>query len=167
MVKMDIKRTLKHLAMTRGRIKSAFSEDTLAAIETAIKAGEAQYMGEICFVVEGALDPMALLRGQTPRERALEVFSQFSVWDTHYNNGILLYVLMADHAVEIVCDRGIHSREGVKAWDSICRQVEAAFKQGQYRMGAIAGIQALGATLSKHFPVSDRNNELPDRPIVL
>jgi len=138
------------------------------AIERAIKESETAHIGEIRFAVEGALDGIPLLEGQSARERALEVFSQLRVWDTEHNNGVLIYLLLADRHVEIVADRGVHARVGLQEWETICRQMEADFKQGHYREGAVAGIQGVTRHLAVHFPATgDRRNELADKPVLL
>ena len=119
------------------------------------------------FVVEAGLETPALLRGQTARERALEVFSRLGVWDTEHNNGVLIYVLMADRAVEILADRGIHVLAGEEVWKEICREMKAAFRSGNHADGAVAGIRAVGRHLETHFgSATARTNELPDKPIV-
>ncbi len=165
---MNIKRITKHLLVTHWQVNRAFPRQTLLAIEQAIKASENAHVGEIRFVVEGALDGMSLLKGQSARERALEVFSQLHVWDTEHNNGLLIFLLLADRAVEIIADRGIHSKVGAREWENICRKMETAFKQANYEGGVVSGIQAVGQHLMKHFPASDGGrNELPDKPVVL
>ena len=90
------------------------------------------------------------------------------VWDTKHNNGVLIYLLLADRDVEIVVDRGIHAKVGQKEWEKICRTMETAFKERNYERGVVSGIQAVTQHLIKLFPAdgSDRN-ELPDKPVVL
>lgn len=154
--------------MTHRQVKRAFSGQTLLAIEQEIKAGETAHAGEIRFVVEGALDGTPLFKGQSARERALEVFSQLRVWDTEQNNGLLIYLLLADRDVEIVADRGIHAKVGLEEWEKICRTMETAFKQAKYERGVVCGVYAVTQHLIKHFPASGAGrNELPDRPAVL
>ena len=154
--------------MTEWRVRRAFPHDTLAAIGNAIRASETAHVGEIRFAVEGALHSMALLRGQSARERAIEVFSHLHIWDTEHNNGILIYLLLADRAVEIVADRGVHSKVGGHEWETICRKMEAAFRQGKYREGVVSGIEAVAQHLAKHFPGrGPKRNGLPDEPVVL
>ena len=164
---MNLKRIAKHLVMTHWHVNRAFPRDTLGAIDRAIKASEAAHTGEIRFAVEGALDGSLLFKGQSGKERALEVFSQLRVWDTRHNNGLLIYLLLADRHVEIVADRGIHEKVGAPEWETICRQMEAAFKQANYEGGVVTGIQAVTQLLTKHFPASIAGrNELPDQPVV-
>jgi len=138
------------------------------AIEKAIKASEGAHCGEIRFVVEAALHIESLLRGQSARERAIDVFSQLRIWDTERNNGVLLYLLLADRDVEIVADRGIHEKVGPQEWEKTCRKMEAAFRQGDFEGGVVGGLQEVTRHLAEHFPpIGDDRNELPDKPVVL
>jgi len=165
---MKIKRIDKHLLMTRQQLTRAYPRSTLNAIEKAIHASETTHVGEIRFVVEGALDGWPLFRGQSARERAIDLFSQLRVWDTADNSGLLIYLLLADRAVEVVADRGLHSKVGAREWENICRQMETAFKHGNYEGGMVGGIQSVTQHLVQHFPASGASpNELSDKPLVL
>ena len=165
---MNIKRIARHLLVTHWQVNRAFPRQTLIAIEEAIKASKTAHVGEIRFAVEGALHSTPLFKGQSARERAIEVFSQLRVWDTEHNNGVLIYLLLADRDVEIVADRGIHARVDSQEWEKICRTMETAFKQANYEAGVVSGIQAVTQHLVVHFPaVGDDRNELPDKPVVL
>jgi len=162
---MDLKRIARHLLAIPGQVSRAFPPAAMAAIEKTIREQETRHAGEIRFAVEAALDLGPLLRDQSARERAIEVFSQLRVWDTEHNNGVLIYLLLADRDVEIVADRGIHAKTGPQ-WDEICRAMEAELRQGNYEKAATDGIRAVARHLARHFPGS-RVNELPDRPVVL
>ena len=165
---MNIACITKHLLLTHWQVNRAFPRKTLKAIEQAIKASEAAHVGEIRFAVEGALHSTPLFNGQSARDRALDVYSQLRVWDTEHNNGVLIYLLLADRDIEIVADRGIHSRVGSREWEKICRKMETAFKQANYAGGVVSGIQAATQHLVKYFPASGTGqNELPDKPVVL
>lgn len=165
---MNFTRVLRHLFMPPWRVRLAFPARTLRAVEAAIREGEAAHAGEIRFAVESALPLIPLLRGQSARERALEVFSHLRVWDTEHNNGVLVYLLLADHDVEIVADRGIHARVGGEGWEKICREMEALFREGKFEEGVLHGIRAVGAHLVRHYPAQGRGrNELDNKPIVL
>ncbi len=154
--------------MTHWQVNRAFPRKTLIAIEQAIKVSETAHIGEIRFAVEGALHSTPLFKGQSARERAIDVFSQLRIWDTEHNNGLLIYVLLADRAVEIVADRGVHSKVGSREWETICHKMETAFKQANYESGVVNGIQAVTQHLIKHFPASGAGqNELPGKPLVL
>ena len=165
---MNIKRIVKHILVPPWQVNRAFPRHTLIAIEQAIKASETAHVGEIHFAVEGALDGAPLFKGQSARERAIDMFSQLRVWDTEHNNGVLIYLLLADRDVEIVADRGIHAKVNSRGWEKVCRKMETAFKQANYEGGVVSGIQAVTRHLVEHFPaVGTGRNELPDKPVVL
>ena len=165
---LDPLRLLKHLSMTSWQVRRTFPESSLDAIERAISAAEAAHGGEICFVVEGALHGMQLLRGVGAHERALEVFAHFRVWDTEHNNGVLIYVLLADRAVEIVADRHIHAKAGDQAWRAIAQTMQESFRRGEFETGALLGIRGVAEQLARHFPLRGNDpNQLPDRPRLL
>jgi uncharacterized membrane protein YgcG len=165
---MGIKRIGKHLVEHRWRARRAFPPQVLASIEQAIKAGEATHSGQVRFVVEGALDGASLFRDQSPRDRALDIFSQLRIWDTAHNNGVLIYLLLADRDVEIVADRGIDAKVGAAGWEKICRSMETDFKAGHFESGVIKGIEAVSQQLAAHFPRHGTGpNELPDAPVVI
>ena len=165
---MGIGRIGRHLLEHRWRERRIFKPAVLAAIERAIKAGEATHAGQIRFVVEGALDGAPLFRDQPARERALDIFSTLRIWDTAHNNGVLIYLLLADRNVEIVADRGIDARVGAVAWEKICTDMETDFKAGNFERGTIKGIGAVSQQLARYFPSSGVGpNELPDTPVVI
>jgi hypothetical protein len=165
---MNIPRILKHLFFGDWLVRRAFPADCQSAIEQAIHQGEMTHSGEIRVAIEGGLEGFPLFKGQTPRERAIEVFSQLRVWDTEHNNGVLIYVLLADQAVEIVADRGIHQRVGSHHWNAVCQQMQGAFSKAEYCAGAVSGVAALSRTLSEHYPhTTGRTNELPNAPVLL
>ncbi len=161
-------RWIKHLFTDEIATRRAFPRKTLRAIEQAIGRQEKRHRGELRFVVEGGLPLGLLLSRRAARERAIEVFSRLRIWDTEDNAGVLVYLLLADRRVEIVADRGIHSKVGPAAWDAICREMQAAFAQGRFEEGAILGIEAISDLIAEHFPPGEQNpNELPDKPVVL
>jgi uncharacterized membrane protein len=165
---MGIKRIGKHLLEHRWRLRQIFRPSVLAAIERAIKAGEVTHSGQVRFVVEGALDGKPLFRNQPARERALDIFSHLRIWDTAHNNGVLIYLLLADRDVEIIADRGIDPKVGASGWEKICSAMETDFRAGDFERGVIKGIDAVSKQLATHFPKHDSNkNELPDAPVVL
>src|SRR5467141_943178 len=135
MADKGIKRIGRHLLQHRWRERRDFPPNVLAAIETAIKAGEATHSGQVRFVVEGALDGAPLFRNQPARERALDIFSQLRIWDTVHNNGVLIYLLLADRDVEIIADRGIDTRVGAAGWEKICAEMEGSFRSEERRVG--------------------------------
>jgi uncharacterized membrane protein len=165
---MGIGRISKHLVEHRWRVRRAFPKEALDLIEQAIKAGEATHAGQVRFVVEGALDGMPLFKGQPARERALDIFSHLRIWDTAHNNGVLIYLLLADRDVEIVADRGIDAKVGAAGWQKISAAMEADFRGGNFSGGVIKGIAAVSQQLATYFPKQGAGpNELPDAPVVM
>ncbi|HKY00777.1 MAG TPA: TPM domain-containing protein [Steroidobacteraceae bacterium] len=165
---MSFGRAIRHLFSTRWGTRQRFTTDVRGRIEAAIAAVERRHAGEIRFAVETAYDLPDLWYGTTPRARAVQVFGLLGVWDTAENNGVLIYVLMADRDVEIVADRAIAARVAQPDWDAVCRDMEGHFRAGRYAEGAEAGIAGVGALLARHFPAQggDRN-EQPDAPVFL
>jgi uncharacterized membrane protein len=165
---MDLRRLLRHLATPRQRQRRAFPPAVIGAIAAAVRGAEEHHRAEIRFVVEPALEPLAILRGQGARERAIELFSLLRVWDTERNDGVLVYVLLADRAVEIVADRGVHAGAPDETWAGICRAMEAAYRLGDYERGSLAAIQAVAQAVGSCRPADGvRVNELPDEPVLL
>ena len=140
----------------------------MEAIGREIAAQEQSHRGEIVFIAEAELNSAQLWRGLTPRARAKEVFALHGVWNTEENNGVLIYVLLADRAVEIVADRAIDARVTAEEWTRICRAMQAEFAAGRHADGAIAGVRSASQLLARHFPASGAHrNELPDRPVLI
>ena len=165
---MDLKRIARHLFAMPGAVNRALPRTAMAAIEQAIKRSETGHRGEIRLAVEAALDGAALFAGQSARSRALDVFSQLRVWDTEHNNGVLIYLLLADRNIEIVADRGINARVPPQDWEAICRRMEAALARGELAGAIIAGVEEVSRHLALHFPARAGDaNELPDKPVVL
>ena len=161
---MDLKRIARHIFS----LPRALPASALASIEQAIAKSETTHRGEIRFAAEGALDSPALFVGQSARERAIEVFSQLRVWDTEENNGVLIYLLVADRDIEIVADRGINARVTPTEWERICRGAEQALARGAYEQAIVDGIEEISLLLARHYPPRPGGrNELPDKPVAL
>ena len=145
-----------------------FPASALDRIERAVSASEQTHDAELRVVVEPALEFADLLKRRSSRDRAVELFAQLGVWDTAQNNGVLLYILLAEHKIELIADRGIDARVGVVRWKEICDDIAAHFKTDAPLAGVLYGIEKVGAELVKHFPKSatDRD-ELPNRPITV
>jgi uncharacterized membrane protein len=140
----------------------------LAQIESEIKAAENTHAGEIRVVVETALSFGPLWHKIGARERALQLFASLGVWDTRHNNGVLIYVLLADRAIEIVADRGIAAHIPPGEWQGLCNEVSERFRQGDLTAGCCVAVQSVGRRLARFFPASDGDgNELPNQPVLL
>jgi len=150
-------------------VRRHFPAAVLEVIAKAIASGEVRHQGQVCFAIEGALPLHDLARGRGVRARAHEAFAQLRVWDTEHNSGVLLYVLLAEHRIEIVTDRGVAARVPPAQWDAVCADLRAAYARGQWLDGSLAAIAAAHALLRDAFPADGSSNreELPDRPVLL
>jgi uncharacterized membrane protein YgcG len=162
----SLSRLFRHFLMTRWRVRNIFTNRALNEIEQAISAAEKSHGGEIRFAVEGELHTVDLLRNLSPRARAGQVFAQLGVWDTEHNNGVLIYVLLADRAVEIVADRGYAGKVDAADWRHVCHVMEQAFRRGEFTQGVLDGVAAVSKLIARPFPTRDRD-ELPNRPAML
>ncbi|HTP99692.1 MAG TPA: TPM domain-containing protein [Casimicrobiaceae bacterium] len=161
-------RLWRHLVTDRRHVHRTLPPGELARVEKAIAEGERRHSGQVCFAVEAALPLSRVWHGVSPRERALEVFGLLRVWDTERNDGVLVYVLLADRDVEIVADRGIHARVGDEGWRAVCRRMETAFREGRYTEGVEQGLAAVADLLATHSPrTGGQSNELSDKPVIL
>lgn len=162
------RRALRHLLSTRNEAERAFPPATLAAVAEAITAGERTHRGEVRLIVEKALPLGAAWSGVSNRQRALALFADYGIWDTEDNCGVLIYVNLAEHKVDIVADRGIDRRIDGATWQAVCDTLTQGFKRGDFHGATLAAVERVNALLRQHFPDDgDRRNELPDRPLML
>ena len=161
-------RFIAHMFSHPWQVRSHFSADALRNIEKAISISEKTHAGEIRFVVEAGLHPYEILCKKTPKKRAVELFGRLNIWDTEHNNGVLIYLLLADRDVEIVADRGIHQHIGHDGWEAICREMEVLFRKGEFETGVLQGIAHISAALEQHFPqIGVSKNEVSNKPLIM
>jgi uncharacterized membrane protein len=166
MVKLS--RWLKHCFMLPWYWRLKFPAPVLNAIEKAVRQSEIEHCGELRFAIENALHPGWVWHGMKARQRAWQVFSNLRVWDTEDNSGVLIYILLADRAVDIIADRGICKLVEQSEWDRIAATMKSEFAQGRLQEGSLAGIAEITKLLAKHFPADHTNiNELPNRPVII
>ena len=161
-------RVLRHLFTADAR--GLFPEAEMDRIAAAVGAGERRHSGEVCFAVESALHWRDVVRGVQARASAEEAFGRLRVWDTAANNGVLLYLLLADHRIEIVADRGLRGLVSEEQWRGVCLLLEERLRAGDHADAVIEGIAAVSDLLALHFPRvagSPDPDELPDRPVFL
>ncbi len=158
----------KNLTTTRFSLHRAFPPAVLNVIEEAIRDSENRHGGEIQFAIECAMEVGDLLRGRSARTQAIRAFADLGVWDTEKNNGVLVYVLLAEHGIEIVADRGYRDRVAEAEWRGICVDMQNAFAAGEFRAGALAAIDAVTTIIAAEFPRDASDvNERPNRPVIL
>ncbi len=162
-------RVLKHRWLDESDARRALGDAALERLRAQIAAGEKAHSGEIRLCVEAGLPLSYLWRGAPARERALAMFGKLRVWDTEHNNGVLIYLLLAEHRIEIVADRGLARRVGAAHWQALARTMAQEFRAGRFEAGLAQAIAAVNAALGEHFPLAagQRNpNELPDEPVL-
>ena len=161
-------RLVKHRLFDEDDARRLLGKDALARIEARVAASEKRHSGEIRVVVEAGL-PLSYLRRQaTPRERAIKLFGKLGVWDTERNNGVLIYLLLAERAIEIVADRGLNRVVTPAEWTEIAASMQSAFQAGDFEAGLVRAVDAVDALLVRHFPAQAGDvdvNELPDAPL--
>ncbi len=161
-------RTIRHLAAPNWWLFKHLPKCALDHVEAAVAEAERGLGGELRVAVEASLGLGDLLAGKSARQRALEVFSLLRVWDTEDNNGVLLYVLLADRDVEIVADRGVARQISDEQWEPVCREMEALFQVGRQEEALLAGTTAIGDRLrALAHPSEKQGNQLPNRPTLL
>ena len=167
-MKRTFLQNMNHLLLSQKHLHRTFSKAAFEHIEKAIKESESRHSGQVLFIVEAALPTHLLLQQQSPRDRALDLFSKFKVWDTQDNNGVLIYLLLADKDIEIIADRGIHNRSGAAFWQSVCQEMEVLLKHGRFEEGILLGIKRIDHILTQEFPISRPVlNEIPDQIIII
>jgi uncharacterized membrane protein len=135
-----------------------------------VTASEKGHSGEIRVCIEAGLPFSYVRRGATARQRALALFGKLGVWDTEQNNGVLIYLLLAEHCIEIVADRGLQRRVGDAAWAGLAAEMAEAFRRGDFEAGLFLAIDRVDEWLRAHFAVdaaAPNANELPDAPVIL
>lgn len=156
-----------------GALRRAFPPDLIERLTRRVAASERRHTGQIRICVEGGLPLSYLWRGASSRERAVALFGKQRVWDTEENNGVLIYLLEADHAIEIVADRGLARHVPPEAWQAMVAQMGASFRAGRHEEGLTQALSEVSALLVQHFPAGIgpvarevRGNELPDHPVI-
>jgi uncharacterized membrane protein len=163
-----IKRLFRHLFTTTATGRRAFSSSTLKAIQTAIAHGEKEHRAEIRLIIEPSLPLSIVWAGLSSRERARILFAQYRIWDTEENCGILIYINLADHKVEIIADRTTGRLLASHEWKDICKAMTDGFALGKFHDSALKGIQQLNEVLASRFPFDGpHSNELSNRPLIL
>ena len=162
-----ITRLLKHRRFDERDAQRLLGAGALARVQARVAASETGHSGEIRVCVEAGLPLSYLRRSATPRERAVAMFGKLRVWDTEDNNGVLIYLLIAEHAIEIVADRGLARHVDASAWQRITATMKAAFQRGEFEAGLNQAVDAVDGLLRERFalaPGEANPNELSDAP---
>ncbi|TDM05617.1 MAG: hypothetical protein C4K60_12760 [Ideonella sp. MAG2] len=160
----------RHLWLEAKDVDRLLGQGCLSRVESQVARSEKRHSGEIRVCVEASLPQDYLWRAASPRERAVDLFAQLRVWDTEANNGVLIYLLLADHAIELVADRGLSAKVDPQTWERLVAQMRSDFQRGQFEAGLSAAVVAVDTMLADHFPVdalTANPNELPNAPVVM
>jgi uncharacterized membrane protein len=166
---MNITRLCKHLLHFPWLVHYKFPPSSLNKIEEAITLSEKNHSAEIRFAIESSLSFFELLQNTPCFDRGVDIFSELRIWDTEENNGVLIFLLLADKKVEIVADRGLNKKISKDDWLAICNLMEQAFKQNKFETGVITGINKITKKLVQHYPLKGQKSidELPNKPVIL
>jgi len=162
-----LQRLLRHRWVDDADLRRALPAKVLASLQAQVVASEQRHSGEICLHIETGLPWRAVWRGATARERAVALFGKLRVWDTEHNNGVLIYLLMADNAIELVADRGLMRKVPQATWEALVARMGDAFRERQFERGLRQAIEQVSTLLEQHFPLAPGQanpNELPDVP---
>lgn len=162
-----MRRLWQHLRHDRVHVRRVFPKAVLDAAQARIADGEQHHAGQVRLAIEASLRPGQVWAGVRARGRAIDVFSRLRVWDTEHNNGVLIYVLLADRAVEIVADRAASRAVGDERWHSVAASMGTAFRAGRFEDGVLGAIDEVNRLLAQAFPGGGGPDELPDRPEIL
>lgn len=168
-IKPSLSRWLRHTAAIPGKSKRLFDQAARQTMTDAVKQAEIGHAGEVQVVIEECL-PSHLAYRQNTCQRARQLFQELAVWDTHYRSGVLLYVNLCEHQIEVVADRGIHAAVSPDHWLKVVDEVRVRFQQKRYAEGICAGVQVIGDTLRQFYTdktPNDQGNEKRDAPIFL
>ena len=163
-------RMLRHRWTDEAAVHRVLPPAVLDGLTRRVAASERRHSGELRVCVEAGLPLSYLWRGASARERAIAMFGKLRVWDTEHNNGVLIYLLLAEHAIEIVADRGIDRHVNDAEWAAMAQRMGAAFREGRFEDGLTQALEEVSALLVAHFPLADGapdRNELPDAPVVI
>jgi len=170
MAGFSLKRLLRHRLWDEDDARRVLPAEALARLQQAVAASEVRHSGEIRICIEAGLPLSYLWRGATARERAVAMFGRLGVWDTEQNNGVLVYLLLAEHRIELVADRALARRVAPEHWQRLVDGMGEAFRAGRFEQGLLDVIVAVDALLVAHFPraadAAARLNELPDEPVL-
>lgn len=163
----SFKRWFRHF-MHMPAAKRYFNKQDQHAIVHAVEQAEQSHIGEIQVVIEGHI-PAHQAYYQDVRGRAEQLFAELGVWDTEYNSGVLLYLNLCEHKVEIVIDRGIKQVTTQETWDEICQKITLDLARQNYKVGVVEGVKQIGQVLDHYYDrkIADLNNELGNKPIIL
>ncbi|VTU14320.1 TPM domain-containing protein [Variovorax sp. RA8] len=165
-----LRRLWRHRWVDGADVRRVLPPEALERLKARVAASERRHRGEVRICIEAGLPWSYIRRAAPARERAITLFGKLRVWDTAHNNGVLIYLLLAEHAIEIVADRGIDAHVSADEWAAMARRMASAFREGRFEDGLTQALEEVSALLVAHFPLAEGEpdrNELPDEPVVV
>lgn len=165
-----LRRLWRHRWIDGNDVRRVLPPEVLERLKARVAASERRHRGEVRICIEAGLPWSYIRRAAPARERAITLFGKLRVWDTADNNGVLIYLLLAEHAIEIVADRGIDAHVSADEWAAMARRMASAFREGRFEDGLTQALEEVSALLVAHFPLAEGEpdrNELPDEPVVV
>lgn len=159
-----------HAWLDARSVKRRLPPAAVQRLEAAVRESESRHRGELRLCIEGGLGPMRPGRAVSPRARAIELFSLLRVWDTAQNNGVLIYLLLAEHRIEVLADRGLADKVPPETWSTLADSLGQALRGGQWEAGLLHAVNTVGDLLRAHYPRIEGDaddNELPDAVVIL
>ena len=173
-----LSRLIRHRWLDAADARRAVPEQLAEQLRRRVHASERRHSGEVRICIEGGLPTSYLwrhLRDREPmaeivRQRALMMFAKLRVWDTEHNNGVLIYLLLAEHAIELVADRGVSRHVDAALWQALVARLGEALRAGRFEDGLTQALEEVSAVLVAHFPETEAANaaapnQLPDEPV--
>ncbi len=161
-----MRRLFSHAVTGRWHVSKMLSNGGANDITRAVREAERGHSGQIKVVIEGTPGVFHVLKNRTARDRAVDVFAAERVWDTNHNNGVLLYLMLAERDAEIVADRGLNGRVSPEQWQEVCANLERDVRAHGFSRAVCSAVSAIGARLREHFPSDENANELPDDVVI-
>lgn len=161
-----MRRLVRHAVTGRWHVSKMLGGGASQAITEAVRDAERGHTGQIRVVIEGTPGVAHVVRGRTARDRAIDLFAAEGVWDTNHNNGVLLYLMIAERDAEIVADRGLNAKVTAEQWHAICTDLEREVRASGFTHAVCSAVSSIGRLLREHFPAEGAPNELPDDVVI-
>jgi uncharacterized membrane protein len=159
----------RHLWQSERAAWHAVPDNLAARLTARVRASEQRHSGQIRVCVEAALPLSYAWRAgrQAPlhtvvRQRAMAWFGRLRVWDTEHNNGVLIYLLLAERRIEILADRGLMRHTTEAHWQTVVLGLRQRLQAGDFETGLTQALEEVSALLMGHFASDEHHNELPD-----
>ena len=139
-----------------------------ARLTAKVTSAERGHRGEVFLIIENHL-PIQQAYHIGCRERAIDLFSEYRVWDTEENTSVLVYVNICEHSLEIVADRGISAHVSPTVWRAMCDKAVAGIANQKTEESLLELLDEVGQVLRQYYHLEHdpAGNELSDTVVYL